>query len=350
VTDARGRAGLGRWLGRRSAGARPAQAERRCPSDPRRRYDATGDYLFARGLTPSERNYGLVNAYLAGEPAVVARFDALERDGALDDEALAALAAERDDRYDEAVLADFAEQLARQMAACLAAAARFAPSARALSAEVQGEAAAIRADPAATLDRLVMLTRELADAATSADAELTEARGEVETLRVSLDQARRAAEHDHLTGLPNRRHFEDQLRGRRGKDAASVALCDLDGFKGVNDEHGHEAGDRVLRFFADRLRRALADRALVARYGGEEFVCLFDQAGPEDARAALDAFRHDLGKRSLVNRQTGKPFAPLTFSAGVAPVDADPRDALRRADAGLYDAKRAGRNRVVVTD
>ncbi|MBN8501800.1 MAG: GGDEF domain-containing protein [Sphingomonadales bacterium] len=180
-------------------------------------------------------------------------------------------------------------------------------------------------------------------------------RSEAQTraLRRRLDEARRSAEEDHLTGLPNRRSFEatfdEQYRGaREAAEPLCVAFCDIDHFKAINDTHGHDAGDRVLKLVADSLARISDDNCHVARHGGEEFVLLFRGKTLEQASAELDLLREALARRRLVNRATDRPFGQLTFSAGVADVFAagDPRTALRAADAALYRAKQTGRNRV----
>ncbi|MBS3930721.1 MAG: GGDEF domain-containing protein [Sphingomonadales bacterium] len=187
------------------------------------------------------------------------------------------------------------------------------------------------------------------------DIEKQMLRSEAQTraLRRRLDEARRSAEEDHLTGLPNRRAFEavfeEQFRqARAATEPLCLAFCDIDHFKKINDEHGHEAGDRVLKLVADSLARLSNDYCHVARHGGEEFVVLLRGETLEQARAQLDHLREQLAARRLVNRANDKPFGQVTFSAGVADVFAcgDPRTALRAADMALYRAKQEGRNRV----
>jgi diguanylate cyclase len=173
------------------------------------------------------------------------------------------------------------------------------------------------------------------------------------TLRRRLDEARHTADHDHLTGLPNRRAFEtlfeEQYRqARAAMEPLCVAFCDIDHFKAINDGHGHEAGDRVLKLVAECLAHLSNDRCHVARHGGEEFVLLLRGDTQAEAVAKLDLLREQLAARRLVNRATDEPFGQVTFSAGVADVFAcgDPRTALRAADGALYRAKNSGRNRV----
>lgn len=178
-------------------------------------------------------------------------------------------------------------------------------------------------------------------------------RSEMQTmaLQSSLDEARRNAEIDHLTGLPNRRAFEAVLERELISAAAAneglcVAFCDIDHFKRVNDTHGHEAGDRVLRVVAQTLARISDDRCHVARHGGEEFVVLFRGKTLEEAWQALDRTRDQLAERRLVNRATDVPFGRISFSGGVADVFAydSHRTALKAADDALYEAKASGRN------
>ncbi len=180
-------------------------------------------------------------------------------------------------------------------------------------------------------------------------------RSEAQTraLKRRLDEARRSAGEDHLTGLPNRRSFEatfdEEYRLARAEgDTLCVAFCDIDHFKTINDSHGHEAGDRVLKLVAESLAKISDDRCHVARHGGEEFVMLFRGEGIEGVSARLDRLRQQLADRRLVNRATEQPFGQVTFSAGIADVFAcgDPRTALRAADTALYRAKLNGRNRV----
>ena len=189
------------------------------------------------------------------------------------------------------------------------------------------------------------------------DIEDRMARSERETrqLQRRLDEARRSAEIDHLTGLPNRRAFEGVLEkeyaeARRSRDALCVAFCDIDKFKAINDLHGHDAGDRVLKLVARTLAEISDDRCHVARHGGEEFVVLFRGKTAREAREQLDETREALASRHLVNRATDTPFGVVSFSAGVADVFAfpSPREALKAADEALYEAKARGRNRIEI--
>ena len=197
--------------------------------------------------------------------------------------------------------------------------------------------------------------RAMLERSRKAEEELRMAEEEAASLRRNLDRARRDAEVDFLTGMPNRRAFESLLEEeyREAKAAVEplcVAFCDIDLFKQVNDTHGHDAGDRVICVVADLLRAISGEKCHIARHGGEEFVLLMRGCGPKEALALLDAERETLASRKLVNRRTKEPFGLITFSGGVADVFAypDPRAALAAADEALYEAKQSGRNRIML--
>ncbi len=170
---------------------------------------------------------------------------------------------------------------------------------------------------------------------------------------------------DELTGLPSRRALTDALM--RLPELYTVAMVDIDHFKKLNDEHGHAAGDQVLRLIGSTLTRTEGG-GRPFRYGGEEFAILFpgklvDEALPyiEDLRETIEASTFIVRSRSRPKRRPatrarssgGQRRVAITVSIGVAePQDggADPEEVIRTADQALYRAKRAGRNRVVAAD
>lgn len=205
----------------------------------------------------------------------------------------------------------------------------------------------------AVISDLASIARAMLKRTRQIERQMVLSEAKARKLRRRLDMAKRSAEEDHLTGLPNRRAFEQRFKdeyraARAAAEPLCVALCDVDHFKRVNDEHGHDAGDRVLRLVAESLARISDERCHVARHGGEEFVLLFRDRSLGESAACLDALREELSARRFVNRATEQPFGQVTFSAGVADVFAgdDHRAALRAADAALYRAKEGGRNRV----
>ncbi len=209
----------------------------------------------------------------------------------------------------------------------------------------------------AVITELASITRAMLRRTVEIEKAMLRSEEQTRSLKHRLEETRRSAEEDHLTGLPNRRAFEAlyQAEYRAARAAAEplcVAFCDIDHFKRVNDTHGHDAGDRVLKLVAENLARISNERCHVARHGGEEFVVLFRAARVEDAFEKLDRLRAQLADRRLVNRATDLPIGQVTFSAGIADVFAsgDRRLALKAADAALYRAKLDGRNRIMIAE
>lgn len=317
----------------------------------RAQFEQVGEFLRRHDLDSNDTNYSVVRAHLAGDPLVTGAVTALLRaDEPLTDAAVARVAEERDRALRPEVLADMAELLAHQFAECLRLLTATSQSNDRYRAALDSEVAGLATDPLGAVERLVDVTRHAVEAAQAMEAELGVARRETERLRSNLRRAQRDADRDHLTGLPNRRHFEMRLGAIDRGQPACIALCDIDDFKVVNDSHGHGTGDRVLKFFGRLLRSELGGHGVVARYGGEEFVCLFEGCDAAAAARHIDRARERLVSRSLTRRDDRRAIGKLTFSAGVAAVTDDAREALRLADAALYDAKRSGKNRVVVAD
>ncbi len=165
------------------------------------------------------------------------------------------------------------------------------------------------------------------------------------------DQMQRVASTDALTQLPNRRTINERAasafsEAKRTQRPLSIAVIDVDHFKNINDQYGHEIGDVVLRGVADALAANCRGFGMVGRQGGEEFVALFDDAGADEAQAIAERLRAAIADSTV----SGAP-RPLkvTVSVGVASSnnnDASFNDLLRRADRALYEAKAAGRNLV----
>lgn len=170
----------------------------------------------------------------------------------------------------------------------------------------------------------------------------------LQKLRRIQDQLARLATHDLLTGVLNARAFTEQLgheldRKRRYARPLSVLYLDLDDFKVINDSHGHQTGDAVLRLVADAIRSSVRQADAVGRMGGDEFAVLMPETDARLADAA--AQRLATGLRSVFR---GTPT--VTASIGVVSctaTDATTDDLLRRADQAMYEAKRAGKDRVV---
>ena len=172
-------------------------------------------------------------------------------------------------------------------------------------------------------------------------------------LRESVNHTLALAVTDDLTGLYNRRYFDRHLtlmldKAREQHRDMAVMLIDMDFFKAVNDTHGHDIGDAVLREFALRLRRNIRGVDLACRYGGEEFVVLMPDTDYRQAQGVAERVRMSVAERTFdIGSNRG---LTVTVSVGVALNEGDtdtPDVIMKRADVALYRAKREGRNRVV---
>ncbi|MFD1941901.1 PleD family two-component system response regulator [Paradevosia shaoguanensis] len=172
-------------------------------------------------------------------------------------------------------------------------------------------------------------------------------------LRESVNHTLALAVTDELTGLYNRRYFERHLSLMLGKAQEqsrdmALMLIDMDFFKAVNDTHGHDIGDAVLKEFALRLRRNIRGVDLACRFGGEEFVVLMPDTDFRQAQSVAERVRQAVAERPF-EAGAQRPLN-ITVSVGVALNDAEgdtPELVLKRADIALYRAKREGRNRVI---
>lgn len=196
---------------------------------------------------------------------------------------------------------------------------------------------------------LIDITRSMIARTQVAEQQLNAVRNEADGLKAKLAEAGQEARRDPLTGLPNRRAFEEEYAALASEGAiVSVAICDVDHFKRINDQYGHGVGDRVLRAVAELLD-ANCDGHFVARLGGEEFVVLFRGLTAAQAAEILDDARERLATKHFKLRETDAPLGKVTFSAGIACGTSKAEEVpLARADALLYEAKNGGRNEVRV--
>ncbi|MBA67599.1 MAG: PleD family two-component system response regulator [Rhizobiales bacterium] len=173
-------------------------------------------------------------------------------------------------------------------------------------------------------------------------------------LRESLTMSVEMAVTDPLTGLNNRRYLDTHLqtlfdRSKRRGRPLSVIIADIDHFKAVNDTHGHEGGDDILKDFAQRVRGAVRGADLACRFGGEEFVIVMPDTPDDIAAQVAERLREAVAGQAFRIAATGQDVN-ITTSIGIASLEAGDSDAagmLRRADKALYAAKDGGRNRVV---
>ena len=186
------------------------------------------------------------------------------------------------------------------------------------------------------------------------EEELEHSRIRIRELSTSLTQEREIGLRDSLTELYGRRHFDAELaRLIAASDGArrplSLTLLDLDHFKRINDTYGHQIGDEVLKSFGKLMTKLAKDQDVVARFGGEEFAIIQPNVPTRQARTLAEQIQTQLRAKKWVLKD-GRSIQNVTASIGIAQLEAGetPTDILFRADAQLYDAKHAGRDRISV--
>lgn len=203
--------------------------------------------------------------------------------------------------------------------------------------------------------RIIQLNAQRSrDDLTGMRARVGEAEQEIARLQGELSETSAMVRHDQLTGAQNRKGLEETLdrelaRAKRRESPICVALLDVDNFKALNDTYGHQTGDDALVHLARVIREAMRPHDTLARYGGEEFLVILPDTALADALAAVTRLQRELTKRFFLHRNEK---LLITFSAGVAAFRTDePRtEAISRADAAMYQAKKSGKNRVVAAE
>jgi diguanylate cyclase len=206
----------------------------------------------------------------------------------------------------------------------------------------------------AVVHRLSGATSDMVRRNRDLENELRKSTDEISTLQDRLEQARREAFTDALTGIGNRRCFDLALvehgeRAASGDLALCLLLVDIDHFKRFNDSYGHRIGDQVLKVVGGKLREMSRESDVAARYGGEEFALLMVDAPFDAAMRRADLLREALASNYLRNKATGDLYGQVTVSIGVAKfrMTDNVESFIGRADAALYQAKNNGRNRVI---
>lgn len=200
---------------------------------------------------------------------------------------------------------------------------------------------------------LATATLRMAQSNRSLNRQLDRSRGEMEQMRDALRQVRAEALTDSLTGLANRKMFDETLKRRLAEgveqaDPVCLLMADIDHFKRFNDTWGHQTGDQIIRFVASCLQKNANHNHLVARYGGEEFAVVMPGTDLKVARQLAENLRAMIEKKKLRRKSTNEDLGVITISIGIAQFrpNETPHSLIERADACLYASKRGGRNRV----
>ena len=222
------------------------------------------------------------------------------------------------------------------------------------SASEKLSAAADREQVMKVVDTLVKTTHEMRDTTRALEERLTLSKTEISNLQQSLEAIRAESLTDPLTGLGNRKYFDRSIDSAIESALAtgeplSLLMFDIDYFKSFNDSYGHLTGDQVLRLVGMSLKQSIKGQDITARYGGEEFAVVLPNTALRQALTVADHIRRAVMSKELKKKSTGEILGRVTISVGVSMLkpDDDADSLIERADACLYAAKRAGRNRVV---
>lgn len=197
---------------------------------------------------------------------------------------------------------------------------------------------------------LVQGSRHISQSTRQFHSQLSEAEKEIAELKSKLQQSREEALHDALTGLLNRRAFDQEINHLLNTQTPiALIILDIDKFKGINDGFGHVFGDQVLKAIARRVKDSCKSGERPFRIGGEEIAIILPSRSLLVARQFAEALRRAIEKLSVMDRKSGQRLNAVTASFGVTEYVANDsyENLLRRADEQLYRAKELGRNRVM---
>ncbi len=330
-------------------------------------FRAIGDFLYDQRLEPTPVNYAFAHQVLRDPAGPLARAVATLTDGGfrLSSADVQALGEQVepgaiDDRREDGAVAPAGTEAAalvaatqRQVAGFESIMHAFRTETHAFGRDLEASEHALRrtgdrpSGADAAIAELARITAQMRQRVDVAEARLEEATHEASELRRQLAAAQGDARRDTLTGLPNRRAFEEALAACE-PGQCHIAICDVDHFKSINDRYGHPVGDRVLKAIAATLERECAGH-MVARYGGEEFTLLLTGIDADAACALIEDARIAVSARRYRLRETDQLIEGVSMSAGIVTLRGGEgvAEALQRADQYLYAAKDGGRNRTV---
>lgn len=204
------------------------------------------------------------------------------------------------------------------------------------------------------LAEIIAETKDLAKTSMTLQTQLDESKKEMQLLRQELAQARETAKTDALTGLLNRRAFDQKLdeyieAHKQNDFELCLLILDLDHFKRVNDTFGHQTGDNVLRYTANLMKQHIAEHHYAARYGGEEMAVIMPDTPLNKAMEIAEKIRSSLALHPLKRKDSKESIGKVTLSIGVSgfKINDSTESLIERADKAMYRAKANGRNQVM---
>jgi diguanylate cyclase len=322
-------------------------------------------FLAKHKLIINPINFSLAYHYVTGEdPAFNERMgELLETEGGWQDEAVRKLFRHYVCTCDESVLRDLREELmdivAHTLGTMIDLTGKTSVANEKIKSHIDTLAASSNIESVMqAVSSIISETRSLVTETNQFETQLLSSTEEVEKLKEELSYARQEAMLDPLTGVMNRRGFDQTLKSmisevdhqRAGNFC--LVLMDIDKFKEINDNHGHLLGDKVLRAVAELLTRHTKGKDACARFGGDEFAILLPDIGSNNAYNLAEYLRTVIEKIVLKRPNTGNVVGGISVSAGVAAfrMGESDEDFLNRCDQALYRSKSLGRNRVTLAD
>jgi diguanylate cyclase len=322
--------------------------------------DRTFEFLRQYNVSPTPKNYELWFGYASGQnPDLIRELDKAVADGMASDAGFMRdlhtrfFGSEHATALDDvgAKLQHEVQKFAKVLESAGKDTASYGRTLNAVSKDLShGNVGQIKA----IVESLVAATQAIEAKHQTLEGELKSSGQELQAMRKRMESVRQSSLIDPLTGLANRRCFDERAKEAlqelksEGGDLC-VLIGDVDHFKKFNDTWGHATGDQVLRLVAQCFKGNTKGRDTAARYGGEEFVVIMPQTKVENAITVAEQIRQAVEGKKIVKKSTGETLGSITLSIGVAkykPGEAI-ADTINRADACLYAAKHGGRNRVV---
>jgi diguanylate cyclase len=325
----------------------------------------TVTFLSKHQLTINPVNFSLAYHYVKGEnPSLNDRMDELlETDGAWQEETIAKLFRHHICNCDEMVLKNLREELidivAHTLGTMIDLTGKTSIANENIKTHIETLAASNNIETVMqAVSSIISDTRSLITETNQFETQLLSSTEEVEKLKQELSYARQEAMLDPLTGVMNRRGFDQRLATMISEVDSQhtvnfcLLLMDIDRFKEINDNHGHLLGDKVLRAVAELLNRHTKGKDACARFGGDEFAILLPDIGSNNARNLAEHMRTIIEKIVLKRPNSGSVVGGISVSIGVAAYRMGETDEelLQRCDQALYRSKSLGRNRVTLAD
>jgi diguanylate cyclase len=313
------------------------------------------------GVAMTPENYSLWYEYVSGNNAELTKTltECIEQDESITEKKCLALYSQFFDRgRDQLLIQEMRDELRRVLLEVLNLVSSGVTSSDQISSKLQAcltqfDHELTQEEVREVVEDVVSQTRIASSNGDQLSERLNVALSDIEEIKKDIEQAKQEAKLDTLTGLSNRKSFDESLlkvtmEADKNDSDVCVILCDLDFFSSINIKHGHLVGDQVLRVVANSLKNTVKGRDLVVRHGGEEFAILLLNTSLTNVNKLAESIRLDIAAKRIQRKDTRQPLGVITMSFGIARyVPSEGAESfMQRVDRALYMSKRNGRNSV----